>query len=327
MFRFRLLPRLARRLRAESAISAGSVGGVRILIHPSALFLGLVVLTALSAHVAPALLRFASPVAQVAASAVVTFLLFLSILAREWARTVAAEREGIASSSIVFTLFGGVAILERDPADPGADYRIAVAGPLASVVVALGFSAATVTFANVPGAEPFVPLAGALALANTLFASLQAFPALPLDGGKVLRSMLWRVNGCRDRSSWLAARTSRWFALSMIAIGLTMLVRGQALGVVAVFAGWAVGEWANGVEEQARAALAAQTAGGTSPGPEVVGRVVGSPEPATRGGRLQLTNARARNATMPGTLPSTPNAPPVHESDAADDTSRSATSS
>ena len=92
----------------------------------------------------PALLRFGSPVARVAAAGFVTVLLFSSILTREWVRAVAAEREGIPNRGVVFILLGGFVSLEHEPSRPGAEYRIAVAGPLASVVIALGFTALTV---------------------------------------------------------------------------------------------------------------------------------------------------------------------------------------
>jgi len=310
MFRHRLLPRLAGRLLAEPALPVGRIGRVRVLVHPSGLFLALAILAGVAAPTAPALVRYVSPVARVAAAGGVTLLLFLSILVREWARAAAAEREGIASRAIVFTLFGGFARLEREPGDPGAEWRVATAGPLASVVVALLFSAATVWLAGIPEAVRLVPLAGALALVNTLLAALQSFPALPLDGGRIFRAMLWQVNGCRDRSSWLAARTSRWFALSAIGIGAVLLAGGHAGGVAVLLGGWCVGECAIDAEEEARRALSAQLEG-ASP----------------RTGRLQVTNARARNVAIPGRLPSTPNAPPVHTSAAVDETSKSAASS
>jgi Zn-dependent protease len=325
MFRFRLLPRLAQRLLSERSIAAGSLGGVPVLFHPSGIYLALVLFVALAVHASPTLLRFASPVARVAAAGVVTVLLFSSILAREWVRALAAEREGIPNRGVVFILLGGFAILEREPNRPGAEYRIAIAGPLASVVIALGFTAVTVVCANVPGGSQFVPLAGVLALANTVLASLSAFPALPLDGGRVLRSMLWRWNGSRDRSSWLAARASRWFALTSIAAGAALLGQGHAIGIVAVLTGWFVGESANAAEEEARLSLAAQASGGELP---VVSRSMGRPgEPEAAAGRLQLTNARTRNTTIPGRLPSTPKAPPVQSSEPVDETSKRATSS
>src|SRR5687768_12585905 len=127
--------------------------------------------------------------------AVVTTLgLFLSVLGHELSHALMARAEGIEIEEIVLHPFGGLARLRMEPQSPGAELRIAMAGPAASFLFALlAFGGARIAATgNYVGTVVVFFL---IAAGNLLLALFNLFPGYPLDGGRVLRAILWRRNG------------------------------------------------------------------------------------------------------------------------------------
>lgn len=120
-----------------------------------------------------------------------TLIFFTSIFLHEYAHAFAARMEGVDVLEIVLHPFGGLARLRREPDTPRAEFRIAIAGPVASFLLALFFLALMWAF-NTLGTNIIAPLFFLLALWNFLLAVFNLFPGYPLDGGRVLRAYLWR---------------------------------------------------------------------------------------------------------------------------------------
>ena len=156
------------------------------------------------------------------AALVASVLFFASLLAHELAHAVVARHNGIGVRSITLWLFGGVAQLEGDALDPGADFRIAAVGPATSLAFAGVFGAieALGSAAGVHGVWLGVPTW--LWRINLLLAVFNLIPAAPLDGGRILRAVLWSWNHDRDRSAIMAARAGSAFGILLVAVGVFM---------------------------------------------------------------------------------------------------------
>jgi Zn-dependent protease/CBS domain-containing protein len=154
------------------------------------------------------------------AGAAAALLLVLSILLHELAHAVVAQANGIKVDQIVLWLFGGVAQLRGDPRTPGVDLAVAVVGPATSVLLGGLFGAATIAWLAVVGEGLGAATLAYLAVLNLLLAVFNLVPAAPLDGGRVLRALLWWSTGDRSRAAIVATRAGRYFGIALIVFGL-----------------------------------------------------------------------------------------------------------
>ncbi|HEX3550257.1 MAG TPA: M50 family metallopeptidase [Candidatus Elarobacter sp.] len=161
-----------------------------------------------------------------ALAAVCALALFASVVAHELAHALVARRYGVRTDAITLFLFGGVATLEREPGSPRADALIALAGPLlsallAAVALALVF-AADWFLAHGPVRDAFNALGTYVVVANAVLAVFNLAPAYPMDGGRVLRAVLWRRLHDREAATRIASRAGMVFALLIVAAGVLL---------------------------------------------------------------------------------------------------------
>jgi Zn-dependent protease len=168
--------------------------------------------------------------------AVISALLFFgSILLHELGHAVVAIRNGIPILGIDLWMFGGVAKLGRDSDSPGVEFRIAAAGPLVTLVIAVacfGIGAATEggmsamldnIFLNQDQTATAAVL-GHLALVNAALLVFNLIPAFPLDGGRIARAIAWKLTGDRTKATRFAARLGRLGGYAMVAGGIALLL-------------------------------------------------------------------------------------------------------
>jgi Zn-dependent protease/CBS domain-containing protein len=233
---------------SHGSLRLGRVAGIGIYAHWSTLATLAIFTWVLATSVLPGGQHRAATwiVAGLAALA-----LLLSILGHELAHTVVARRHGVRVERITLWLLGGTSELTEEPTDAKADLRIAVAGPLASGVLGFGFLAAAALLATV--ADKLVDVALVwLALANIGLAVFNLLPAAPLDGGRVLRAIVWRRTGDRLRAAAIAARSGRGLGLGLIALGVAeLLVWRNASGLWLMLLGWFLRTAANAELAQA----------------------------------------------------------------------------
>jgi Zn-dependent protease len=188
--------------------------------------------------------------------AVITAVAFFgSIVLHELGHAWAAARQGITISEITLWLFGGVARMTRDTDSPGAEFKIAAAGPAVSLVLAL--IAGGLGLAIAGGSAYWDATAGeanpdvnAVAAGLAWVAEINAFifvfnliPAFPLDGGRIARAIAWRWSGDRNRSTRFAATLGRAFAYVFIGIGLLLAIVGYAFtGIWLALIGFILGQ-------------------------------------------------------------------------------------
>jgi Zn-dependent protease len=184
------------------------IGLGRVLGFPVRLdlswFAGLAVLVALSRELwAPA----ATGLAAVALSGAFAVAFFACVLVHELAHALVARAIGVPTAEIRLFVFGGVARIRGEPADPGGEALVAMAGPLASVTLAglLGLASW-----RVPGAAG--DLAAWLFLGNLVVAGFNLLPGFPLDGGRVARALLWCLTGRRPLATRVTALAGRALA-------------------------------------------------------------------------------------------------------------------
>jgi stage IV sporulation protein FB len=201
----------------------GSVGGVDLRIHASFLVLVAVVAVAGSTSAGPG-----------AVPAVLWLVpLFASVLVHELAHTVVARHYGLAVTEIGLNPLGGLSKLAHQPDDPAVELRIALAGPLASI----GLAVVCAVAALLTGSEPWPPTlyAGAvlvrLAWVNLVLGAFNLLPALPLDGGRVYRAALEERVG-RKKATETAARVARDLAILLVIAGILVSPLLLVLGVI-----------------------------------------------------------------------------------------------
>lgn len=183
------------------------------------------------------------PVAAVRAWALgilTTAGLFLSVLGHELSHAFMARTEGIEIEEIVLHPFGGLARLRSQPENPKAEFRIAIAGPAASFVFAIAAFAGA-KLALLGGFHSAVTVFFLMATGNLLLAIFNLFPGYPLDGGRVLRALLWRRSGDIVQATRLAGICGVLVAGTLIIFGIYMVVapsfRAYFMGLWSVLVG------------------------------------------------------------------------------------------
>jgi Zn-dependent protease len=167
---------------------------------------------------------------------VTVLILFASLIVHELGHALVARREGIVVRRIDLFLFGGLTEMSRDAASPGEDFKIAVAGPLATfgfVLVCLAVDLAIVGphrlihAAELDGTVRITPVLLSLSWLlfwNVLLLFFNLVPAFPLDGGRMTRAIVWRVTGEKQRGTRTAAKLGQGFALVVAGVGVWMML-------------------------------------------------------------------------------------------------------
>jgi len=208
----------------EKGLHLGTIRGIPIRAGWSLLIIIWLLTWSLAASGLPSLAKGYSGAEYWLAAALTAVAFFASLLAHELSHALVAQRRGAHVHDITLWLLGGVSRIEEEPATPGDDLRIALAGPATSVAisVAAGVVAILVGAFGVPAL--FVACLVWLASINLLLAIFNLVPAAPLDGGRVLRALLWRRGGDRTRAALAATRAGRVFAYVLIATGFALFL-------------------------------------------------------------------------------------------------------
>ena len=244
----------------KTTYSLGRVAGIEIGLNWSVL--GLLALLALlmwtlATGVFPSTNPGLGDNAYFAMAVVSSLAFFASILLHELGHALQAKRDGMEIDGITLWMFGGVARFSGMFPSAGAEFRIAVAGPIVSALLAAGFLGA----ALIPGIPVHVDaVCSWLGITNLFLLAFNLLPALPLDGGRILRSILWGWKGDLRGATRIAATTGKVLASGLIALGvLTTIYWDGFSGVWLVVIGWfvlqAAGAEGRYVEMEARRAM------------------------------------------------------------------------
>jgi len=157
--------------------------------------------------------------------------LFASILAHELGHAVVARRFDLHMRGITLFIFGGVAEMSKEPPSAKAEFYVAIAGPIVSILIAGGCLAIGVVSGHaMPGAVAAV--VWYLGMMNGVLVAFNMIPAFPLDGGRVLRSILWHVKGNLRWATRISSTIGSGFGLLLIGFGLLNLLTGNVIGAI-----------------------------------------------------------------------------------------------
>jgi Zn-dependent protease/predicted transcriptional regulator len=177
-----------------------------------------------------------------AVSIVTALLFFAALLAHEMSHALVARAHGLTTKAITLFALGGVAQIEKEPSDPKTEFWVGIVGPISSSVIGVVCLAIAWTAGWRPGTTPGTPIGAMfywLGYINLMLAAFNMIPGFPLDGGRVLRAILWWSTGSSERSTRLAARTGQAVALLFIAFGIFRFFGGAGFGGLWIaFIGW-----------------------------------------------------------------------------------------
>jgi len=220
----------------KSSLRLITIAGIDIGVHYTWVFIFVVLSWALARGFFPQLYPNWDTRSYWIAGVVAALLLFGSVLVHELAHSLVAKARGIKVHSITLFLFGGVSNLEEEPERPIVEFAVSIVGPLSSLALAgicwgllqlvgnrQGMGAGILTY---------------LALVNTVLAVFNLLPGYPLDGGRVLRSIIWQRTGSLMRATNIAATVGRIMGWGLIALGLLQAFSGNWGGLWLAFIGW-----------------------------------------------------------------------------------------
>lgn len=168
---------------------------------------------------------------------IAALLLFLSVLLHELAHSLVARARGLPVKNITLFIFGGVSDLEREPQSPGVEFQMAFVGPLTSLII--GGVSLYLGFLIGHGALPVAATLSYLGVTNLLLGAFNLIPGFPLDGGRVLRSIIWKATGSLRKATRWASLVGQAVAYLFILWGVWLFFDGNVIGGLWIgFIGW-----------------------------------------------------------------------------------------
>jgi Zn-dependent protease/CBS domain-containing protein len=221
----------------QGSIYIGSIAGIRIEINYGWLIILVLLTISLAAGWFPSAVPGLGLLTYYILGLIAAILLFASVLVHELAHSLVARARGLPVKSITLFIFGGVSNLEGEPQSAGTEFQLAIVGPVASLVI--GIVSWLVAFLVVGFSEPVAAVLTYLGVANVLLGLFNLIPGFPLDGGRVLRSIIWRVTGNLRLATRWAARVGQVVAFLFILWGIWQVFSGNLFGGIWIgFVGW-----------------------------------------------------------------------------------------
>ncbi len=204
----------------NGSIRIGNLFGIPFYVNPS-WFLVLGLVTWECGNLLAAQFPYMGGIAPLLLGFVGALLLFASVLAHELGHSFVAIRQGIEVKSITLFLFGGLASLEKESQTPAEAFWIAIAGPAVSLMLFALFTAIGV---GTSLSGPLAAMVGILAYINLMLALFNLIPGLPLDGGNILKSLVWKITSSPYKGVVFASRVGQFVGWIAIALGLLSIL-------------------------------------------------------------------------------------------------------
>lgn len=215
----------------------GTLAGIDIYINYSWLIILVFLIWSLATGWFAVLYPGWSPALYWITSTIAALLLFVSVLLHELAHSVVARARGLTVKNITLFIFGGVSNIEQEPSSPGVEFQMAIVGPLTSILI--GALAALLLLPLRGNTSPVTAVLGYLAYTNILLGIFNLIPGFPLDGGRVLRSIIWRISGSLRTATRAATISGEVIAYLFILAGIWLFFAGSVLdGIWFGFIGW-----------------------------------------------------------------------------------------
>ncbi len=221
----------------KSSLRLFRIAGIDIGIHYTWILIFILLSWSLAQGFFPRLYPGWDTVTYWITGLVSALLLFASVLVHELAHSLVAQSRGMTVRSITLFIFGGVSNLEDEPEKPKTEFVMSIVGPLSSLALAGIFWG----LLHIVGDQqsPVAATFSYLALINVLLAGFNLLPGFPLDGGRVLRAILWNRTGNLVKATNIAATVGRFMGWGFIAFGLFQVFAGNFIyGIWFAFIGW-----------------------------------------------------------------------------------------
>ena len=219
----------------------GRIFGIEIGIHYSWLLIAILIVFSLSDHFRSTNAAWGHNTIWVL-SVITSLLFFVTLLTHEMAHALFARFRGIKVKSIVLFALGGVTDIERDATDAKTEFWMGLVGPLTSAVlgmISLGIASATGWSHSAAPSNPFLAAIVWLGYINLTLAVFNMIPCFPLDGGRVMRGLIWGITGDGDRAMRIAVKTGQFIAGCFIILGILSFFGGSGFGGLWIaFIGW-----------------------------------------------------------------------------------------
>lgn len=200
----------------KAQVKLGRIAGISIGLNYSWFIIALLIALSLVQHFHAVAPGWSSTTVWITA-AVTALLFFVTLLLHELAHSLVAKARGLRVSAITLFALGGVSQIESEASDAKSEFWIAISGPLTSLAIGLALLGVARASAWVPGTEPSTAVTSVLVWLGYINLTLAVFnmiPGYPLDGGRVLRAIVWWITGNADRSTRLAAQVGQAIAFS-----------------------------------------------------------------------------------------------------------------
>jgi Zn-dependent protease/predicted transcriptional regulator len=221
----------------RSSWRLGKILGVEVNIDPSWLVIFALITFTLGGSYFPQRFPGWPPELHWLIGLVASILFFGSVLAHELTHSLVAIRQGERVRNITLFIFGGVAQITEEPDRPAKEFTMAIAGPLSSLLIAVLFGIWWLLFRTI--SQPLAALGGYLAMINAILAVFNLIPGFPLDGGRVLRAIIWGLTGNLKKATRAASLTGQGVAFLLILLGLRQVFGGLFVnGLWLIFIGW-----------------------------------------------------------------------------------------
>jgi Zn-dependent protease len=225
----------------QAQLKIGRVSGISIGLHYSWLIIALLITLSLIGHFHAVMPQWSN--ALIWTAAIVTALLFfITLLLHELAHSVLAKAKGLRVRAITLFALGGVSQIEQESPNAKTEFWIAIVGPLSSLAIGVICLLLARLSGWTTGAEAQTPVAAVLVwlgYINLMLAAFNMIPGYPLDGGRVLRAVIWWINHNSVRATELAARVGQVIAFAFIFLGLFQFFVGKNFGGLwLAFIGW-----------------------------------------------------------------------------------------
>ena len=219
------------------SLRIGKIFGIDIYIHISWVIIIVLLTWSLAVGWFPVLYHGFSAITYWILGFIAAVLLFVSVLLHELAHSVVARARGLPVKNITLFIFGGVSNIEKEPGSPGIEFQIAVVGPITSLLI--GALALALLYLLGQGTSALGAILFYLGFANILLGIFNLIPGFPLDGGRVLRSIVWKINGNLRRATRVVTIVGQVIAYLFILFGIWLFFAGYFInGLWLGFIGW-----------------------------------------------------------------------------------------
>jgi len=225
----------------RGGIPIGKAFGIQLRLHYSWFFIFALVTWILAAAYFPTTYPNWSMSARIAAGLITSILFFASVLVHELMHSIVSQRQGIPVQSITLFIFGGVSQITSEPKQPGDEFRMAIVGPLSSLVIGGILLGVYYQWRSVDtfAVQFITAIAYWLGYINLLLGIFNLIPGFPLDGGRVLRSLIWWRSRNLTSATRIASNVGRAVGFIFIFVGIYFIFTGNWLnGIWLALIGW-----------------------------------------------------------------------------------------